>query len=331
MIARNPSARARLIQMSVLAVILGLASAGARAQGMPIPDLDVAGPAPEFEMDSRLMTSGKRMEVWLSIPKKGKAQLGNFNGTFFYRASKPEATTATLMFRADQFNDVEGSIAKELIEALDFDRHPFFAFQSRSASKTRKGVDLKGKLIVKDRESTATLQLKSPGKVAINDKAERWIAMKAVMEVSTADLGLDSLGKSIRFDFDVFLFNFTIDSVKQTGIDPAALDEDPPSLPSDADALSNAGWYLIYTKRFDEAIKAFDKSIEAKGAISAYLRRGDAYVFDGQYGKAMGTYKAMAQYMPTHPHLLELRKVLDGEYLTPSTLSVFSRMWQEMN
>ena len=48
--------------------------------------------------------------------------------------------------------NVEGRMAKELTKALDPGQHPFFAFQSRSAVATADGVDLKGKLIVKDRE-----------------------------------------------------------------------------------------------------------------------------------------------------------------------------------
>ena len=65
------------------------------------------------------------------------------------------------------------------------------------------------------------------------------------------------------------------------------------------------------------------------GAANAYLRRGDAYVFNGQYGLAVGTYRLMWDYMPVHPHLIELRKVLDGEYLTPATLSASNKQWQQ--
>ncbi len=313
-----------------LLVSLSPASPGAWAQGLPIPDLDVPGPSGDFEMGSRLMTSGKRMEARVSVPGKGTAKMSKFNGTFFYRDASPEATTATLMFRADQFEDTDGKLSAALRQALDFDEHPFFAFQSHSASKSRNGVDLQGKLIVKDRETDVTLHMRSPGKVALNDKDERWIQFDADLEVAASDVGLESVGERLRFDFKVFLFNYTVGSAKSTGIDSKALDRNPPALPSDAAELSNAGWYLILTQRYPEAIAAFDKSIAANPeSISAYLRRGDAYAFNGDYGKAVGTYKAMLRFMPAHPHMIELSKVLGQEYLTPASLHDVNLQWKQ--
>ena len=326
---KSISSRVTTVQVA-LAVSLSLVSMGALAQAPAIPDLNVSGPNADFEMNSRLMTSGKRMEVWLTIPGKGKVKMPKFNGTFFYRDSNPQATSATLMFRSNEFVNVEGKMAKELTRALDFKNNPFFAFQSRSAAETATGVELRGKLIVKDRETDVTLQMKSPGEVAVDPaKNERWIAFEADMEVDASAVGLETLGEVLRFEFKMFLFNYTMESAIGTGIKTAALDRDPPRFPRDAESLSNAGWYLMYRKRFTEAIEAFDKSIELNPTyVSAYLRRGDAFAFNRQYGKAVGTYRLMWDIMPVHPHLIELRKVLAGEYLTPASLSDSNKRWQ---
>ena len=58
------------------------------------------------------------------------------------------------------------------------------------------------------------------------------------------------------------------------------------------------------------------------------MRRGDAYAFNRQYGKAVGTYRLMWDIMPVHPHLIELRKVLAGEYLTPQSLQASNNQWK---
>ena len=75
-----------------LTLLVELACA-CQAQAVSIPDLEVAGPVAGFEMGSRLMTSAKSMEVTLSVPGKGTVRLPKFNGTFFYRHSRPEATS----------------------------------------------------------------------------------------------------------------------------------------------------------------------------------------------------------------------------------------------
>lgn len=298
------------------------------AEPEPIPDLEVTGPPDGFEMGSRLMTSPSKMEVRLTVPGQGTVKVPRFNGTFFYRQEAPESTSATLLFRPDQFEDVDGTLSQTLIDALDFDHHPFFAFQSHTAEVSGDGVELKGKLIVKERETDATLRLQSPGEVAVNEEGGRWIRIKADMDVSTVALDLESLGDRLRFDIDLFLKGYTARSAEKTGIDPAALDKSPPSLPGKAEELSDAGWYLILTGRYPEAIAAFDRSLEKDPSIvNTYLRRGDAYLFDGQYGKALGTYRAMSEYMPVHPHMMELSKILDREYLTPESLQAANREW----
>ncbi len=294
-----------------------------------IKDIPVAGPSANFEMSSRLMTSGKRMKVAVGVPGAGKAAMAKFNGTFFYRHDQPEATSATLLLRTDGLEDLEGSVAKKLSDAFDFEHHPFIAFQSESASKSPGGVALKGTLIVKSRSTSATLHLVAPGKVEVNGKNESYLQAKGKMKVDTSELGLDSLGTTLEFDLDLFLFNYTTASAVATGISTSSLDRSPPALPKKADELSNAGWYLMLTHRYPEAIAAFDRSIEANpGGISAYFRRGDAYLFNGDYGKAMGTYQALSVMMPLQPHILELSKVLDNRRLTPASLQQLSKQWQ---
>ena len=71
-----------LKMIGTVALAVGLTHTGTWAQAPTIPNPDVSGPAPEFDMGSRLMTSGKRMEVWLTIPGKGKVKVPKFNGTF---------------------------------------------------------------------------------------------------------------------------------------------------------------------------------------------------------------------------------------------------------
>ena len=63
------------------AAVLVLSVAPLWAQAPTIPDVEVSGPPPGFEMDSRLMTSGKRMDVWLSVPEVGQVEISKFNGT----------------------------------------------------------------------------------------------------------------------------------------------------------------------------------------------------------------------------------------------------------
>lgn len=298
------------------------------AAPVPIPDMEVAGPSDAFDMGSRLMTSPSRMTVRVTIPGKGTVKLPKFNGTFFYRHDQPQATTATLLLRPDEIEDVEGSVAEQLGKALDFEHHPFFAFQSRSASVTEQGIALAGTLIVKLQQADATLILESPGEVAVNDAGERFVEIHGGMTVKAAALGLGAIGDVLDFDFDFFLMNYTAASPKAKGVDTATLDNSPPRLPTDAEGLSNAGWYLILTGRYAEAIAAFDRSIELDPRnVNTYLRRGDAYLFNGDYGKAMGTYKAMTTYIPVHPHIMELTKVLDREYLTPAMLQEGSEKW----
>ncbi len=313
---------------SLFLVVAVLLAGSGCTEPVPIPDLAVAGPSADFEMGSRLMTSSKKMEVRLTIPGKGTVRIPKFNGTFFYRESEPQATTGTLLFRPDQFEDLEGSLAAELVQAFEFDEHPFFAFQSRSASTTPDGIDLEGRLIVKDRQADVTLRLRSPGPVAVDAEGDRWVEIGAELQADAHALGLGALGDVLLFDFDLFLRGYTVTSVEKTGVDVAALNRSPPELPSGADALSDAAWYLMLNDRFPEAIEVFDRSIAKDPSnVNTYLRRGDAYLFDGQYGKAMGTYRAMAEFLPVHPHIMELAKVLDQEYLTPATLHDANQRW----
>ena len=309
--------------------LLAAATLPIQGAGHPIPDVDVAGPADHFNMGSRLMTSGKRMTVRLTIPEQGTVRVPKFNGTFFYSPHNPEATTGTLLFRTDMFEKVKGKLAGLLTKELDFKTHPFFAFQSHSASKSNDDIDLKGKLIVKDRETEAVLRLVNPGSVAESRDGERWVKIQGEMSVDATALGLESLGSRLEFDLDLFLFNYTTASAKATGINSRALDREPPTLPKAADALSNSGWYLMLTQRYKEAIEAFDMSLDKDpNVVNVYLRRGDAYVFDGQYGKAVGTYRTVGDFfMPVHPHILELNKVLSGAYLTPDSLNAANQKW----
>ena len=76
-----------------LTVAFAIVSAVACAQPMPIPDLEVAGPADGFDMASRLMTSKKRGTVKLTVPGQGSVRLPQFNGTFFYSPANPAATS----------------------------------------------------------------------------------------------------------------------------------------------------------------------------------------------------------------------------------------------
>ena len=55
------------------------------------------------------------------------------------------------------------------------------------------------------------------------------------MEVDASAVGLEALGDTVRFDFEMFLFNYTIESAEATGINPAALDRTPPRLPRDSE------------------------------------------------------------------------------------------------
>lgn len=315
--------------VTTLLLALGLSALGC-ASPVPIPDLDVAGPPASFDMGSRLMTSASRTKVRVSSPAKGSADLPKVNGTFFYRHDRPEATTGTLLFRTDQVEAVEGSLAPELQDALDFKQHPFFAFQSHSASLSEDGIDLEGKLIVGSRETNTALRLIDPGRVAVGDDTKKWIRIAAQMQVDPSTLGLGSLGSHLELTFDLFLVGYTADSAKATGIDTEALGASPPMLPAGAEALSNAGWHLILTGRYNEAITAFDASIELDPSnVGTYLRRGDAYLFAGHYGKAMGTYTTMTQYNPVMSHIFELTKILDRQYLTPETLQAANAKWLE--
>ncbi len=305
-----------------------LALSTACAGQLQIEDMSVQGPPANFDMSSRLMTSGKRMKVSVEVPGVGRAALPHFNGTFFYRHDRPDATSATLLLRTDGLADVEGALAQELSDALDFDQHPFLSFQSASAQVTPDGLALHGTLIAKTEATQATLLIAGAGKVALNDKNESFLEAKGTIRVATTDLGLGHLGERLDIHLELFLFNYTRASAVATGIDPAALDRSPPVLPRDAEALSNAGWYLMLEQRYPEAIEAFDRSIEASPQnVSAYFRRGDAYVFNGDYGKAMGTYTALRAFMPLQPHILELSKVLDDQRLTPESLQAAGERW----
>ncbi|ANM29382.1 hypothetical protein ABI59_06965 [Acidobacteria bacterium Mor1] len=319
---------APLTGLLLLLSAIALTLPAAVAQAPVVQDVKVSGPAEGFEMGSRLMTSGKRMKVWLTVPGAGKVAVPKFNGTFFYRHTRPEATSATLMFHTERFENDEGKLAKPLAKALDFRSHPFFAFQSHRSRVEGKDVALEGKLIVKDRETEAVLHLRAPGEVAVNSKDERWLQVQADMEVAAAAVGLEEFGQTLQFELDLFLFNYTQESARKTGVNVSALEHSPPRLPSDPEGLSNAGWYLMYERRFDDAIAAFDKAIAKNPRfVSAYMRRGDAYAFNEQYGMAVGTYRLMWDIMPTHPHLIELRKVLAGEYLTAASLDKSNKQW----
>ena len=64
---QSRSTRGLMVLLAALALAPSLAPTEAQAQAPEIPDLDVAGPDGEFDMGSRLMTSGKLPDVPIHI------------------------------------------------------------------------------------------------------------------------------------------------------------------------------------------------------------------------------------------------------------------------
>ena len=106
--------RPALALLSGFLLMLSAAESPAQAQAPVVQDVEVSGPAEGFEMSARLMTSSKRMKVRLTVPGAGRVAVPKFNGTFFYRHTRPEATSATLMFHTERFENEEGKLARPL-------------------------------------------------------------------------------------------------------------------------------------------------------------------------------------------------------------------------
>jgi hypothetical protein len=88
-------------------------------------------------------------------------------------------------------------------------------------------------------------------------------------------------------------------------------------------------WYLMLAGHAERALEVFAMSLETGPEVNTYMRMADGHIFAGNYGMAVGIYRALEDYNLGHAHSLELIKVLGGEPLDVAELARIQAAWSD--
>ena len=316
---------------------LGLAVGACDREAVPssgpldITSIEVAGPPEGWEMSSRVMNRQSASSATLG-PGRGTGSTASFeqiSASMYYAPASDLPITATVTLRTDRLSSEDEALQGDLQAWLEPARHPAMIFQTTASHQRGSLMEAEGNLLLRDRRYPATSVWEVTTPVSVDESGRRAGELRVTVHASVPEAPFPEGKLELVLDLPVSGFTdaFVEGVLSDRGIDVADVVGADPEYPEDASALSDVAWYLMLAGHHARALEVFQMSIDRSPEVNTYMRMADGHIFAGNYGMAVGTYRALEQYNLGHAHSLELIKVLSGQPLRADELAAIHAAW----
>ncbi len=261
-----------------------------------------------------------------------RGAISAYQANIFFDPDHVDRTSATIRFGAASLSTAHPKRDEELHGKafLDAANFPGIWFQSTKATPTSSGLDLVGKLNIKDVTREVILHIDRPNVMRKAMGGRDMLMAKGKLYFKRSDFGLGKgsgyqsiqmLGDEITIEFSLVGMNYTLDYLQALFLGKTDSGQDNPvgviyqetkakgfedgmkklmSLASSADyrqtnwsgVVANLGWILMVDGHGKEAVKFFEFGLQKNpNHTTSLLRLGDAYVIAGDFDKALAHYR----------------------------------------
>jgi hypothetical protein len=302
-------------------------SQSAEMEPIDIQPVSVAGPPAHWDMSTRLMNRQSASTATLSGAGNGSANFAAISASMYYNDAVEEPFTGTVVMRAESLSSEDPEYQETLVAWLQPAEYPAVIFQSTESALGDDGFTVSGNLFLGGQMVVAQSRWRAIQPVILGEDLRKSAELSAVISATVPGAPLP--GGEVRIELNLPVVGYTAGFVaamlESNGTDVAALTGANPSYPDAGPDLSNIAWYLMLAGHTGQALDVYEMSLEKSRVLNTYLRMSDGYVFDGQYGMAVGAYTALEPYNVGQPHGLELTKTLGGPPLDLAKVAEINR------
>ncbi len=330
---RGLAASSALVAVALTSLACGTSSSAAPQGPLAIESVDVPGPPAGWQMASRMMNrqSASAASIGAAGGAGATGEFESISASMYFNPGGELPLTGTIALRTDSLTSSDGDLEGRLEAWLDPGTYPAFIFQTTGSATVDGVVQATGNLLLRDQIYPATSRWEVTSPVAINDEGRRVGELRATVTATVAGAPFPDgqLEVVVTMPSVGYTATFVEGVLSGKGIEVASITGDNPSYPSSANDLSDVAWYLMLAGHYDRALEVFEMSIDQSAQVNTYMRMADGHIFAGNYGMAVGTYRALEDYNLGHPHSLELIKILGGRPLSTEELAAINTAWTQ--